>query len=88
MPATGVFAPERMLVAVRAIAPVAGSPPTSGDSTLAMPCAVSSTLGSCRSPAMRSATVADMSDSIAPSMATVSTDGSSGMIRSSRKVGT
>ena len=27
MPATGVFAPERIFVAVRAIAPVAGIPP-------------------------------------------------------------
>ena len=31
IPATGVRAPERMLVAVRAIAPVAGRPPNSGD---------------------------------------------------------
>ncbi len=31
MPATGVRAPERTLVAVRAIAPVAGKPPNIGD---------------------------------------------------------
>ena len=31
MPATGVFAPERKFVAVRAMAPVTGMPPTSGD---------------------------------------------------------
>ena len=37
IPATGVCAPDRMLVAVRAIAPVAGSPPNSGDATLATP---------------------------------------------------
>ena len=36
IPATGVFAPERTLVAVRAIAPVAGRPPTSGDTMLAI----------------------------------------------------
>jgi hypothetical protein len=37
IPATGVLAPERMLVAVRAIAPVAGSPPNSGERMLATP---------------------------------------------------
>ena len=72
MPATGVRAPERMFVAVRAIAPVAGKPPNSGETMLAMPCAISSTFGLCRSPPMRSATTADISDSIAPSIATVS----------------
>ena len=71
MPATGVCAPARMLVAVRAIAPVAGNPPKSGEAMLAMPWATSSTLESCRSPVMRSATIADISDSIAPSIATV-----------------
>ena len=45
IPATGVRAPERMLVAVRAIAPVAGSPPNIGDAMLATPCAISSTFG-------------------------------------------
>ena len=43
MPATGVRAPERILVAVRAIAPVAGIPPKSGEAILAIPCATSST---------------------------------------------
>ena len=71
MPATGVRAPDRMFVAVRAIAPVAGSPPTSGDAMLASPCATSSMLELCRSPLIRSATTADISDSIAPSIATV-----------------
>jgi len=37
MPATGVRPPFRMLVAVRAIAPVAGMPPKIGDAMLAMP---------------------------------------------------
>ena len=71
MPATGDTAPQRILVAVRAIAPVAGNPPKRGDRILAKPCATSSTLGLCWSPLMRSATTADMSDSIAPSRATV-----------------
>ena len=71
IPAIGVCAPERMLVAVRAIAPVAGSPPNMGETMLATPCAISSTLGLWRSLLMRSDTTADMSDSIAPSIATV-----------------
>ena len=37
MPATGERAPERILVAVRAIAPVAHRPPKSGETMLAMP---------------------------------------------------
>ena len=72
MPATGDCAPERMLVAVRAMAPVAGSPPNIGDTMFATPCATSSTFGLWRSLLMRSDTTADISDSIAPSMATVS----------------
>ena len=71
MPETGVRAPARMLVAVRAMAPVAGRPPNIGDAMLAMPCATSSMFGLCRSPPIRSATTADSSDSIAPSIATV-----------------
>src|SRR6266851_2061320 len=71
IPATGVLAPERTLVAVRAMAPVAGSPPNSGDTIFATPCAMSSTFGLCLSLLMRSETTADINDSIAPSMATV-----------------
>ena len=37
IPAIGVLAPERMFVAVRAMAPVAGMPPNSGVTMLAMP---------------------------------------------------
>ena len=37
MPETGERAPARMLVAVRAMAPVAGMPPKSGETMLAMP---------------------------------------------------
>ena len=46
MPAMGVWAPDRMLVAVRATAPVAGIPPNMGETTLAMPWAMSSMLES------------------------------------------
>ena len=45
MPDIGERAPERMLVAVRASAPVAGNPPNMGDTILAMPWANSSVLG-------------------------------------------
>ncbi len=71
MPDTGDTAPARMFVAVRAIAPVAGRPPKSGDTMLATPCAKSSVFGLCRSPPIRSATTAESSDSMAPSIATV-----------------
>ncbi len=77
-----------MLVAVRAIAPVAGSPPNSGDAMLATPCAISSTFGLCRSPVIRSATTADINDSMAPSIATVMAGEISCRIRSGRKAGT
>ena len=87
IPATGVLAPERMLVAVRAIAPVAGSPPNSGERMLATPWPTSSTFGLCLSPLMRSETTADISDSIAPSMATVMAGEMSGRSRSTRKCG-
>ena len=53
MPATGVRPPVRTLVAVRAIAPVAGMPPKNGATMLAMPCAISSWFGSWRSSIMR-----------------------------------
>ena len=46
MPATGVRPPLLMLVIVRAMAPVAGIPPNSGDARLAMPWAISSVLES------------------------------------------
>jgi len=87
MPATGDCAPERMLVAVRAMAPVAGSPPNMGDIILATPWPMSSTLGLWRSLLMRSETTADMSDSIAPSMATVKAGPSRPWIKSVRNLG-
>ncbi len=43
------------VVAVRAMAPVAGMPPKRGETILAMPCATNSTLGLCLSPVMPSA---------------------------------
>ncbi|MCR6657525.1 MAG: hypothetical protein NVV63_17315 [Opitutus sp.] len=42
MPATGEVAPLRTFVAVRAITPVTGMPPTSGTTKFAAPCAISS----------------------------------------------
>ena len=77
MPAIGDCAPERIFVAVRAMAPVAGSPPNIGEKIFATPCPINSTFGLCLSPLMRSETTADMSDSIAPSMATVNAGPSS-----------
>ena len=71
MPASGLVAPLRMLVAVRAIAPVAAKPPNSGATMFARPWPTSSWFESCRVPAMPSATTADSSDSIAPSIAIV-----------------
>ena len=80
MPATGLLAPERILVAVLAIAPVAGNPPNRGDAIFATPCAINSTFGLCLSPLMRSETTADISDSMAPSIATVIAGESSAII--------
>ena len=72
MPATGLVAPARTLVTVRAIVPVAGMPPKNGATMLAMPCAISSWFGSWRLPVVRpSATRAHSSDSTAPRSAIV-----------------
>src|SRR5881398_1669263 len=71
IPATGVRPPFFTLVAVRAIAPVAGIPPNSGDAMFATPCATSSMFERWRPPIMPSATTAERSDSIAPSSAIV-----------------
>ena len=54
---------------------------------LAMPWPTSSTLGLCLVPLMRSETTADMSDSIAPSMATVIAGEISGRSKSKRNCG-
>ena len=44
MPETGLHAPARILVAVRAIVPVTLMPPKIAEATLAMPCATTSIL--------------------------------------------
>ena len=65
------LAPVRTLTAVRAMAPVAGTPPNSGAAMLARPWPNSSRSGSCCWPTvMPSATEADSSDSRAASAAT------------------
>ncbi len=64
MPATGVRPPFLTLVAVRAMAPVAGIPPKSPDAMFATPCATSSMLELWRLPIMPSATTAESSDSM------------------------
>src|SRR2546430_2188925 len=71
IPAMGVRPPFRTLVAVRAMAPVAGIPPNSGDAMLAIPCATSSMFERWRPPIIPSATTAERSDSTAPSNAIV-----------------
>ncbi len=71
IPAMGVRPPASTLVAVRAIAPVAGSPPNSGEAMFAAPCASSSALERCVLPIIRSATTADSRDSIPASSAMV-----------------
>src|SRR5581483_3853299 len=67
--------PFLTFVAVRAIAPVAGMPPKSGEAILATPWATNSKLDLWRPPIMPSATTADNSDSIAAKSATAVADG-------------
>jgi len=57
------------LVALRAMAAVAVMPPNSGATRLPSPWPISSPLGSWLLPVMPSATTAQSSDSMAPSMA-------------------
>ena len=87
MPATGVRPPFFTLVAVRAIAPVAGMPPNSGDAMFATPCATSSMFERCRPPIMPSATTADSSDSTAPSIAIVNAGPTSAVTCASERCG-
>ncbi|MNG16707.1 hypothetical protein D3C84_1006450 [compost metagenome] len=72
MPESGDVAPFLILVAVRAIAPVAGIPPKRGVTMFAMPCPISSRLLLWRVPVIPSATTADSKDSIPPSIAIIS----------------
>ena len=70
MAAARVRAPARTFTAVRAMAPVAGMPPKSGDTTLARPWPKSSRSGSWRgTSAMPSATLAESRLSMAASAA-------------------
>ena len=69
IPATGPRAPERTLVAVRAMVPVTQNPPNSAAPTFAAPCATNSQLERCRRPLMESATTAESRLSMPPSSA-------------------
>src|SRR5690606_31611171 len=69
IPATGVRPPFLILVAVLAMAPVAGIPPSNPENTFAAPWATNSILERWRPPIMPSATTADNNDSILPNKA-------------------
>ena len=69
------------MVAVRAMAPVAGKPPNSAEARLAQPCARISALGRWLVPINRSATMAESSDSIPARKAMVSDEGSNSINR-------
>jgi hypothetical protein len=73
--AIGDRAPDRMLVAVRASAPVAAMPPKNGAAMLPRPRPMSSASGSWRVPVMPSAITADSNDSMAPRIAIVNAGG-------------
>jgi len=62
------------------IAPVAGKPPNSAEPILAAPWAMTSAFGRTRPPIMRSATIADSSDSTPARNAMTSAEGSSSII--------
>ena len=67
IPDAGPRLPAFTLVAVRAMVPVTQKPPNRPAPILASPCPISSSSGRMRVPAIWSATIADRSDSIAPS---------------------
>ena len=77
-----------MFVIVRAMAPVAGIPPKSGETIFAMPCPINSVLEWWLSPITPSATVAESSDSMAPSTAIVIAGPTSILIVSHERAGT
>src|SRR5450755_4531522 len=77
MPAMGVLPPFLTLVAVLAMAPVAGIPPNMEEKILATPCATSSIFERWLPPIIPSATTALNNDSIAPKSAIVN----AGLIR-------
>jgi hypothetical protein len=69
IPARGVLPPFLILVAVLAIAPVAGIPPNRELPMFAIPCAINSVLERWFPPIIPSATTVYNNDSIAPSNA-------------------
>ena len=87
MPATGVRPPARTFVAVRAIAPVAGKPPNRGETMFAAPCAISSALDRWLPPIIRSATIADRSDSTPARKAMTNAEGSNSLMRATLTCG-
>ena len=70
MPEIGPTAPDRMLVAVRAMVPVTGIPPNRIEPILAV-----SQFERCLRPDMPSATTAESNDSIAPRSAMAAASG-------------
>src|SRR5450631_3044458 len=68
IPATGERPPFFTLVAVRAIAPVAGMPPKMEEKIFAVPCATNSILDLWLPPIIPSDTTADNRDSIDPGL--------------------
>ena len=82
--ARGLLPPLRILVAVRAIAPVAAKPLKNGAKIFASPWPISSWLESCRVFAMPSAAVAESRDSIAPSNAMVNAGQSNSALNSEK----
>ncbi len=77
MPETGLHAPARILVAVRAIVPVTLMPPSTAEATLAMPlCHHLHYSSDALRPVMPSATFADSRLSTAPSSVKESAAGS------------
>src|SRR5699024_6934883 len=68
-PENGLTAPLFILVALRAIARVAGIPPKRGVTIFAIPCPISSRSELCLLPVIPSETTADSRDSIPPNIA-------------------
>lgn len=87
MPETGLVAPARTFVAVRAIVPVTQMPPKSAEQIFATPWAISSMLERCLRPVIPSATTADSKDSIAPRRANETASGKTAAALSSESGG-
>ena len=76
-----------MFVAVRAIAPVAGRPPKSGEKIFAIPWPISSLFESCFAPIIPSATTAERRDSMAARIAIETAVGNTVLIVVNEKSG-